>query len=77
MDIFFRTKKSLVKMKDKVEVEGKNYLTTSSLDGKEKCVLSQYDSNEKALAILNQIDQILDKAIKEKTQAISVNISSI
>ena len=36
MDIFFRTEKALVKMKDKVEVERGGYLTTSSLNGQEK-----------------------------------------
>ena len=78
MDMFFRTKKSLVKMKDKVEVAGKDgkYLTTSSLNGEETCILAQYSSEQKALEILDRIDAILDKAIKENTNNVSINIPS-
>ena len=40
MDIFFRTEKALIKMKDKVEVERGGYLTTSSLNKKEKNMIA-------------------------------------
>lgn len=80
MDMFFRTKKSLIKMKDKVEVEvigkDKNYLITSSLNGQETCILGQYSCEQKALEILNRIDELLDKAIKENANNISINIPS-
>jgi hypothetical protein len=76
MDIFFRTDKSLIKMKDKIEVEGKNYLTTSSLNGQEKIILGQYETYEKAISILNKIDDILDKAIEKDANSVSININS-
>ena len=78
MDMFFRTKKSLVKMKDKVEVTGKDgkYLTTSSLNGEETCILGKYSNEQKALEILDRIDAILDKAIKENSNNVSINIPS-
>lgn len=74
--MFFRTKRTLVKMKDKVEVERSNYLTTSSLGGEEKCILAQYNSEQRAMEILNKIDDILDKAITDNKSAISINIPS-
>lgn len=74
MDIFFRTDKSLIKMKDKVEVEGKNYLTTSSLNGQEKVVLGKYETINRALSILDNIDNLLDKAIENNHSSISINI---
>ena len=56
MDMFFKTKKSIIKMKDKIEIEGKDnsYLTTSSLNGEEKCVLAHYSCKEQALEILDK-----------------------
>lgn len=74
MDIFFRTDKSLIKMKDKVEVEGKNYLTTSSLNGQEKVVLGKYETINRTLSILDNIDKLLDKAIENNHSSISINI---
>ena len=53
MDIFFRTNKSLVKMKDKINIERGGYLTTSSLGGQEKYPLARYENEEKAMEILN------------------------
>ena len=74
MDIFFRTSKSLVKMKDKVDVERGGYLTTSSLGGKEKYPLAKYENEQKAMEILDRIDNILDKAIKENKSTLSINL---
>lgn len=76
MDIFFRTKKSLIKMGDKVEVEKHNYLTTSSLSGNDKVVLGKYESVDRAISILNNIDEVLDKAITQERNTISINIPS-
>ena len=76
MVMFFRTEKSLIRMKDKINVEGKDnsYLTTSSLNGQEKCVLAHYKSEKKAIEILNRIDNLLDRAIKDNLNTISINI---
>ena len=76
MDMFFKTKKSLVRMKDKVEIEGRDskYLTTSSLNGQEKCILAEYKSEQRALEILDKIDTLLDRAIKDNVNNISINI---
>ena len=78
MDMFFKTKKSIIKMKDKIEIEGKDnsYLTTSSLNGEEKCVLAHYSCKEQAREILDKIDKILDKAIANNSNAISIEIPS-
>lgn len=77
MDMFFRIKKGLVRMRDKVEVEkvgNKSYLTTSSLNGQEKTVLGEYETVDKALKILNRIDEMLDRAIRDNKGAISIEI---
>lgn len=76
MDIFFRTKNQLVKMKDKLGVERDGYLTTSSLGGQEKYPLIKYENEKKAMEILDRIDEIIDKAIKENANTISIDISS-
>ncbi len=74
MDIFFRTNTSLVKMKDKLDVERGGYLTTSSLGGQEKYPLARYENEQKAMEILDRIDNILDKAIKENKTTLSINL---
>lgn len=77
MDMFFKIGKGIVRMKDKIEVEdrlNKSYLTTSSLNGREKTVLGEYETTEKALEIINKIDEILDRAIKDNKTAISIEI---
>lgn len=74
MDIFFRTNKSLVKMKDKINIERGGYLTTSSLGGQEKYPLARYENEEKAIEILNRIDSILDKAISKNANSVSINL---
>lgn len=77
MDMFFRIGKGIVKMKDKVEVEdrpNKSYVTTSSLNGREKTILGEYETTEKALEIINRIDELLDKAISDNKNAISIQI---
>ena len=74
MDIFFRTNNSLVKMKDKINIERGGYLTTSSLGGQEKYPLARYENEEKAMEILNKIDNILDKAISKNANSVSINL---
>lgn len=78
--MFFRTKKSLVRMRDKIEIEGRKgneqYLTTSNLNGEDKCILGRYEREQRALEILDRIDKILDEAIKENRNTVSINIPS-
>lgn len=78
MDIFFRTKKKIVKMNDKLEVEGKenDYLTTSSLNGESKDILGHYNSEARAMEILDRIEGILDKVIASDKEAAFINIES-
>lgn len=78
MDIFFRTKKGIIRMRDKIEVENrsnKSYITTSSLNGQEKVVLGEYETQEKALEALDKIDELIDKMIKSDKNVISIEMS--
>lgn len=74
MEIYFRLPKSIVKMKDRIDVERSGYLTTSSLNGQEKCALINYKEEERALKILNSIDEIIDLSIKEKRKTIFIEL---
>lgn len=73
MDIFFRTEKGIIRMGEKLQAE-RGYLTTSGLDGKDKYALINYGNDEKVLEILNKIDEILDKALKENVSGISIDL---
>lgn len=76
MDIFLRNEDKLVRMNDKIEINRDRYLVTSSLDGKNLCVLGEYKTHERALEILNRIDNILDKAIAKNANTVSISIPS-
>lgn len=73
MDIFFRTQKSIIKMNDILEVNGK-YLTVASLDRKMQCVLGQYKTEKRAQEILEKIDYVIDTRIKEDTPTLIIAI---
>lgn len=74
MDIYFRLPKSIVKMKDRIDVERNGYLTTSSLNGQEKSVLIKYKDEERATEVLNTIDSTLDLVIKEKSNILFIEL---
>lgn len=74
MEIYFRLSKSIVKMKDRIDIERGGYLTTSSLSGQEKSVLINYKDEKRALEILNDIDKALDISINEKNNVLFVEL---
>lgn len=74
MDIYFRLPKSIVKMKDRIDVERNGYLTTSSLNGQEKSVLIKYKDEERATEVLNTLDSTLDLVIKEKSNILFIEL---
>lgn len=76
MDVYFRTEKSLIKMNDRLDVDCKGRLYTSDLDLKKVSPIAKYTNIDRALEILNRIDELLDKAITENKAAISVRIPS-
>ena len=75
MEIYFRLPKSIVKMKDRIDIERGGYLTTSSLNGQEKSVLINYKDETRALEILNDIDKALDISINQKNNVLFVELS--
>lgn len=78
MDIYFRIKKGIIRMRDKIEVESigrKSYITTSSLNGQEKVALGEYKTEDKAIEILNKIEELIDKAIISNKEAVFINSS--
>lgn len=74
MEIYFRLPKSIVKMKDRIDIEREGYLTTSSLNGQEKSVLINYKDETRALEILNDIDKALDISINQKNNVLFVEL---
>ena len=73
MDIYFKLPKSIVKMKDRVDVE-RGYLTTSSLNGEEKSVLINYKDEKRALEVLEFIDKSLDYIITQKLNILYIEL---
>lgn len=74
MDIYFKLPKSIVKMKDRIDIERGGYLTTSSLNGEEKSVLINYKDEKRALEVLEFIDKSLDYIIKQKLNILYIEL---
>lgn len=74
MDIYFRLPKSIIKMKDRTDIERDGYLTTSSLNGKEKSVLIKYKDENRALEVLNFIDESLDYVTRQKLNVLFIEL---
>ena len=74
MEIYFKLPKSIIKMKDRIDVERNGYLTTSSLNGQEKSVLIKYKDEERATEVLNTVDSTLDLVIKEKSNILFIEL---
>lgn len=74
MEIYFRLPKSIVKMKDRIDIERRGYLTTSSLSGEEKSPLVKYKDEERALEVLQFIDESLDYIIKQKMNVLFIEL---
>ena len=60
MEIFLRTEKSIIKMNDILEVNGK-YLVMSTLDRTRQCVLGQYKEEGRTKQVLDSIDSVITK----------------
>ena len=73
MEIYFRTKKTIVKMNDILEAEGK-FLVMSSLDRKSRAVLETYSSEERAKQILDMIDSILTRKCKSEEKILIIEV---
>ena len=74
MEIYFKLPKSIIKMKDRIDVERNGYLTTSSLNGEKKCPLINYGSEERALEILNAIDKVISVEIEKNKKTIFIDL---
>ncbi len=74
MDIYFKLPKSIVKMKDRIDIERGGYLTTSSLSGQEKSPLVKYKDEERALEVLQFINESLDYAIKKDMNTLFIEL---
>lgn len=73
MDIYFKTDKSIIKMKDRIDIEGK-YITTSSIDQKEKAILEKYTSEKEAKEIFDNIIEIIDRCFNKDFKNILIDI---
>ena len=73
MEIFFRTKNTIVKMNDILEAQGK-FLVMSSLDRKAQAVLEMYSSDERAKQVLDMIDSILTRKCKGEEKILIIEI---
>lgn len=73
MEIYFKTDKSIIKMKDRIDIEGK-YITTSSIDQKEKAILEKYTSEKEAKEIFDNIIEIIDRCFKKDFKNILIDI---
>lgn len=74
MEIYFRLPKSIVKMKDRIDIEREGYLTTSSLNGEIKSALVNYKDEKRALEVLQFIDDALDYSIKNKSNTLFIEL---
>lgn len=73
MEIFFRTEKTIVKMNDILEAQGK-FLVMSSLDRKAQAVLEIYSSDERAKQVLDMIDSILTRKCKGEEKILIIEV---
>lgn len=73
MDIYFRTQKTIVKMNDILESQGK-FLVMSSLDRKAQAVLEIYSSDERAKQVLDMIDSILTRKSKNEEKILIIEV---
>lgn len=73
MIIYFKTEKSIIKMNDVLEVNGK-YLVMATLDRTRQCVLGEYHSQERAQEILNSIEGMIWTKRKQEEQVLIIAI---
>ena len=73
MDIYFRTDKSIVKMNDILEAQGK-FLVMSSLDRKAQAVLEIYRNEQRTKDVLDMIDSILTRKGKSEEKILIIEV---
>ena len=73
MEIYFKTEKSIIKMNDVLEVNGK-YLVMATLDRTRQCALGEYHSQERAQEILNSIECMIWTKRKQEEQVLIIAI---
>ena len=73
MEIYFRTEKSIIKMNDVLELNGK-YLVMATLDRTRQCVLAQYATEERTKEVLDLIDSILTRKRESEEKILIIEI---
>ena len=73
MEIYLRTEKSIIKMNDVLEINGK-YLVMATLDRTKQCVLAQYQSEDRTRQVLDSIDSILTRKCKDEEKILIIEI---
>lgn len=73
MEIYFRTAKSIVKMNNVLEVNGK-YLVMATLDRTRQCVLAEYKTEQRTKEVLDMIDSILTRKCKSEEKILIIEV---
>ena len=73
MEIYFKTDKSIIKMKERIDLEGE-YLTTSSIDQKEKAILKKYENEEISKESFRRLISIIDSEIRKDAKNLFIEI---
>lgn len=73
MEVYFKTNKSIIKMKERIDLEGE-YLTTSSIDQKEKAILKKYENEEISKESFRRLISIIDSEIRKDAKNLFIEI---
>lgn len=73
MEVYFKTDKSIIKMKERIDLEGE-YLTTSSIDQKEKAILKKYENEEISKEAFRRLISIIDSEIRKDAKNLFIEI---
>lgn len=73
MEVYFKTNKSIIKMKERIDLEGE-YLTTSSIDQKEKAILKKYENEEISKEAFRRLISIIDSEIRKDAKNLFIEI---
>lgn len=73
MEILFKTENSIIKFKDRLDIERK-YITTSTINGEEKTTIAKYKDEEEAKEIFEKIFTSIDKGITNGVKTLCIII---
>lgn len=73
MQIIFKTKDSIIKFKDRLDIERK-YITTSTINGEEKTTIAKYETEEEAKETFEKIFTSIDKGITNGVKTLCIII---